>query len=69
MTAPPPIRPLAAAHLRDALTALAGGDRPTAVAALMSIDAESWHGIDARLAWLGADFAALITLAAAEGVR
>lgn len=59
----PEIRPLAAVHLREALEAARKGDAPTAVAALMHIDAHSWQAIRARLAELGPDVAALIATA------
>ncbi|MEV6208661.1 hypothetical protein [Kitasatospora sp. NPDC051914] len=47
------IRPLAAVHFREAMTA--AGDRQPAVAlaALMHIDNESWQAIEHRLAALG----------------
>ncbi|MEV7179212.1 hypothetical protein [Kitasatospora sp. NPDC093679] len=51
----PAIRPLAAVHLREALTAAADGHAPEALAALMHIDNESWQGIEHRLAALGTD--------------
>lgn len=47
------IRPLAAVHLREALTAAADGHGPAAVAALMHIDPQSWQAIEHRLDQLG----------------
>ncbi|MFE0137761.1 hypothetical protein ACFWY6_40320 [Streptomyces sp. NPDC059037] len=43
---------MAAGELREALTAHARGDVPTAISALMSIDADSWQAIEQRLAAL-----------------
>jgi hypothetical protein len=40
---------MAAAELRDALTALRLGRPDTALAALMAIDARSWQAIEQRL--------------------
>ena len=57
----PVIRPLAAAHFRDALTAAQNGQTPAAIGALLAIDNESWQGIAARLDALGPDLAALVT--------
>ncbi|MEY9845774.1 hypothetical protein ABH940_002852 [Streptacidiphilus sp. BW17] len=57
----PVIRPLAAAHLRDALNAATARDLPTALGALMAIDNESWQGITNRLAELGPAVTALVT--------
>lgn len=51
---------LAAVHLREALEAAERGDRPAAVGALMSIDATSWAGIEARLATFGGSLPALL---------
>lgn len=51
---------LAAVHLREALEAAERGDRPAAVGALMSIDAASWAGIEARLATFGGSLPALL---------
>ncbi|MEY9940728.1 hypothetical protein [Streptacidiphilus sp. MAP5-3] len=56
----PIIRPLAAAHFRDALTAAQTGDLPTALGALLAIDDQSWQGIRARLDDLGPTVAALV---------
>ncbi|WP_377271661.1 hypothetical protein [Peterkaempfera sp. SMS 1(5)a] len=67
--APPAVRPLAAAHLKDAVRALEAGDRAAAVRALMDIDPDSWVGIEHRLALLGEDLAALLTLAATDVTR
>ena len=64
--APPPIRPLAAVHFRDALTATRTGDTPAAVAALLAIDNESWQGITARLDSVGGTVADLLTRAVGE---
>jgi hypothetical protein len=58
---PPVIRPLAAAHFRDALTASQSGDIPVAVGALLAIDNESWAGIVQRLDYLGGAVTDLIT--------
>lgn len=63
-TGPPPpytVSLLAAVHLREALAAAERGDRPAAVGALMSIDADSWQGIQARLHLVGATLPALLT--------
>ncbi|MEY9870696.1 hypothetical protein ABH931_000150 [Streptacidiphilus sp. MAP12-33] len=57
------IRPLAAAHLRDALTAASENRLPEAVGALMAIDPESWAAISARLSELGTTVPALIARA------
>ena len=57
----PVIRPLAAVHFRQALTAATTGDMPTALAALLAIDNESWQGITARLDTLGGPVADLVT--------
>ena len=59
-TDPIGVRPLAAALLRDALTAAEHGKVPEAVGALMSIDAESWRGIEQRLYLLGSSIPALL---------
>lgn len=65
-TTPPHISLMASGELRDALTAIEEGKGPTAVAALMAIDAESWRAIEHRLtALIGSDLRALL-LAAAE---
>ncbi|MBF9068179.1 hypothetical protein [Streptacidiphilus fuscans] len=55
----PIIRPLAAAHFRDALTAAQSGDLPATLGALLAIDNESWEGIRTRLDELGPTVAAL----------
>ena len=65
-TPPPAIRPLAAAHFRDALTATRAGDTPAAVGALLAIDAESWQAITNRLNTLGGTIAELITTTVRE---
>jgi hypothetical protein len=59
------IRPLAAAHLREALDAAATGQGAKAITALMQIDADSWVGIDNRLAALGTDLASVLASATA----
>jgi len=70
--APPPpaalpvIRPLAAVHFREALTAARGNDLPAAVGALLAIDNESWQGITARLDSVGGTVADLLTRAVGE---
>lgn len=52
---------MAAAELRDALTAIKEGKGPAAIAALMAIDAESWRAIEHRLAAvLGSDLRNLL---------
>ncbi|MEW1911545.1 hypothetical protein AB0442_24380 [Kitasatospora sp. NPDC085895] len=61
----PAIRPLAAVHLREALTAAADRDPATALAALMHIDNESWQGIEHRLAALGTDLLDVLAQTAA----
>ena len=62
----PVIRPLAAAHFRDALTAAQDNDMPAAVGALLSIDNESWIGITLRLDALGGNVTDLLTKAVGE---
>ncbi|MBF6045951.1 hypothetical protein GO001_12045 [Streptomyces sp. NRRL B-1677] len=64
---PATITLMAAGHLRDALSAHARGDLPTAVSALMSIDPQSWQAIEHRLALLGGATADL--LHSIRGVR
>lgn len=65
-TAPPRISLMASGELRDALTAIEEGKGPTAVAALMAIDSESWQAIEHRLvAVVGNDLRELL-LATAE---
>ena len=54
----PVIRPLAAVHFREALTAAQANDLPAAVGALLAIDNESWQGITARLDSIGPGLAA-----------
>ncbi|MEU2628297.1 hypothetical protein [Kitasatospora sp. NPDC007106] len=66
MTAPV-IRPLAAVHLREALTAAADGHAPEALAALMHIDNESWQAITGRLAALGTDLLDVLATTANGG--
>ncbi|WP_405583948.1 hypothetical protein [Streptomyces sp. NBC_01190] len=60
MCAEPRISLMAAGELRDLLTALERGQGPTAIAALMAIDAESWHAIEQRLAAIGTDLRAAL---------
>lgn len=48
-SSPLPVSLMAAAELRDALTALRLGRPDTALAALMAIDARSWQAIEQRL--------------------
>ena len=57
---PPRISYMALGDLRDALTALELGQGPTAVTALMSIDAESWRAVEQRLAAVGGDLRQLL---------
>ncbi|MFH8786308.1 hypothetical protein [Streptomyces roseoverticillatus] len=57
---PATITLMAAGHLRDALSAHARGDLPTAISALMSIDPESWQAIEHRLSLLGGTAADLL---------
>jgi hypothetical protein len=63
------IRPTAAVHFREALEAAATGEGPKAIAALMHIDADSWTGIENRLAVLGTDLAAVLAGATESGLR
>ncbi|MGW4894416.1 hypothetical protein ACWEQL_19405 [Kitasatospora sp. NPDC004240] len=67
MTTPAAIRPLAAVHLREALTAAAEQQPAAALAALLHIDAESWTAIEQRAALLGADLIDLLATAARGG--
>ncbi|MFF2749504.1 hypothetical protein ACFVVA_28680 [Kitasatospora sp. NPDC058048] len=67
MTAPAPIRPLAAAHLREALQAAADREPATALAALMHIDPDSWQAIEQRLAALGTDLLDVLAHATSTG--
>ncbi|MFJ9693664.1 hypothetical protein [Kitasatospora sp. NPDC101183] len=67
MTAPAAIRPLAAVHLREALTAAADHRPAAALAALMHIDPQSWTAIEQRAALLGADLVDLLAHAARTG--
>ncbi|MEU9132820.1 hypothetical protein AB0D08_32735 [Kitasatospora sp. NPDC048540] len=69
MTAARTIRPLAAVHLREAMTATANHDGPAALAALMHIDAESWQAINARLAQLGTDILTVLNTTAVGGIQ
>jgi hypothetical protein len=63
VTTPANIRPLAAAHLRDALTAATEHRLPEVIGALMAIDPESWAAIADRLGVLGTSVPALIARA------
>ncbi|MEU3494483.1 hypothetical protein ABZ747_13465 [Kitasatospora cineracea] len=65
--AAPAIRPLAAAHLRDALTAAADHQPAAALAALMNIDPTSWDAIQHRAHQLGLSLLDLLALAARNG--
>ncbi|MCE7080437.1 hypothetical protein [Streptomyces sp. ST2-7A] len=56
----PRITLMAAGELRDALTAHRAGDTPAAIAALMSIDPDSWAAIEHRLATLGGTLTELL---------
>ncbi|MEE1788958.1 hypothetical protein PUR71_39570 [Streptomyces sp. SP17BM10] len=67
MTAPAAIRPLAAVHLREALTAAANSEPAAALAALMHIDPDSWTAIQQRAALLGTDLIDLLATAARTG--
>ena len=67
MATTPTLRPLAAVHLREALTAAADGQAPAALAALMHIDAESWQAMETRLASLGTTVLDALALAARTG--
>ncbi|WP_172383575.1 hypothetical protein [Streptomyces sp. MNP-20] len=58
---PAPITLMAAADLRDALTAAQSGDLPAAAHHLCSIDPVSWQGITERLAAVGACLPDLLT--------
>ncbi|WP_333768724.1 hypothetical protein [Streptomyces sp. IBSBF 2435] len=63
-TTPPRISLMAAAEVRDILTALQLGQSATAIAGLMAIDTDSWQAIEQRLAALDGDLpAALRSLA------
>lgn len=59
-TTPPRISLMAAAEVRDILTALQLGQRATAIAGLMAIDADSWQAIEQRLDALGGDLPAAL---------
>ncbi|GLW68443.1 hypothetical protein Kpho02_07420 [Kitasatospora phosalacinea] len=63
----PAIRPLAAAHLRDALTAAADHQPAAALAALMNIDPASWTAIQHRTAELGTTVLDLLAHCARNG--
>jgi hypothetical protein len=58
---------MAAGDLRDALNAHQRGDAATAVAALMSIDPESWHAIEDRLNAMGGSLTELLASNTREG--
>ncbi|WP_329315668.1 hypothetical protein [Streptomyces sp. NBC_01262] len=51
---------MAAGELRDALEAHRRGDTAAAVYGLMSIDPDSWHAIEQRLAALGGTLTELL---------
>ncbi|MDB1086467.1 hypothetical protein PJ985_02640 [Streptomyces sp. ACA25] len=51
---------MAAGELRDAVAAHRAGDTAAAIAALMSIDPDSWAAIEHRLATLGGTLAELL---------
>ena len=61
MTAHGRISLMAAADLRDALRAWQSGDIPAAMAALMSIDPDSWNAIETRLNTMGGSLPELLT--------
>ncbi|KIQ62912.1 hypothetical protein TR51_28920 [Kitasatospora griseola] len=63
----PGIRPLAATHLREALTAASNGQPADALAALMHIDNESWQAINHRLNSLGTNLLDALALATRTG--
>ncbi|MEW1907230.1 hypothetical protein AB0442_02080 [Kitasatospora sp. NPDC085895] len=65
--AQPVIRPLAAVHLREALTAAADHQPAAALAALMHIDHDSWQAITHRLALLGTDLLDVLATTTANG--
>ena len=67
MNPAPAIRPLAAVHLREALTAAADRDPAAALAALMHIDNESWQAINDRLTLLGTSVLDALATCAANG--
>ncbi|WP_049581038.1 hypothetical protein [Streptomyces sp. SBT349] len=52
---------MAAGELRDAINAHHRGDTAAAVHALMSIDPDSWHAIETRLAAMGGTIPELLT--------
>ncbi|MFG3050179.1 hypothetical protein ACGFZP_04365 [Kitasatospora sp. NPDC048239] len=66
-TAPTGIRPLAAVHLREALTAAANREPAAALAALMHIDPVSWTAIEQRTALLGTTVLDLLATATRTG--
>lgn len=69
-TPPPRISLMASAELRDALTAIEEGKGAAAVAALMSIDVDSWQAIEGRLVpLLGTGIRALLLGAAQDGTE
>ncbi|MFE0459589.1 hypothetical protein ACFW1A_10045 [Kitasatospora sp. NPDC058965] len=63
----PAIRPLAASHFTDALTAAADHDPTAALAALMRIDPQSWAAIQQRCADLGTSVMDALALATRTG--
>lgn len=63
---PPAISLMAVSELRDVLTALERGQGPTAIAALLAIDADSWQAIEQRLGVVGGDLRTVL-LATATG--
>ncbi|PYC80487.1 hypothetical protein C7C46_12335 [Streptomyces tateyamensis] len=63
----PTIRPLAASHFTDALTAAADHDPAASLAALMRIDPASWAAIQQRCAELGTTVMDAIALATRTG--
>ncbi|MFJ4092213.1 hypothetical protein ACIPYS_11575 [Kitasatospora sp. NPDC089913] len=69
MSTPVRVRPLAAVHLRDALTAAADHRPAAALAALLHIDPESWTGIEQRAAALGTTVLDLLATATREGTQ
>lgn len=67
VTTPATVRPLAAVHLREALTAAADHRPAAALAALLHIDPDSWAAIEQRAAALGTTVLDLIAHATREG--
>lgn len=54
---------MAVGDLRDAVSALERGEVPTAVAALMAIDNDSWNAMERRVATVGGDLRGLLLAA------